>query len=237
MTRIIILIIIFILGMYFCYCTTSNEQKELFTGNKKKKCPNLLIQKGCKIYLQNTELANVPGVNPIIFENLEQYVDFVIWQRSQGINCPVLFLQHSYDAQGDEVYKVQTSPTEPQGGLPPSNTSTSTSSGSSSSSDSNTTNPTTPMQLPLADPNYNQNIPLINAENDNPPFNQNMAPAYDPSSFYIGKKTPLDKINEKQESLLYSDNAMDTNWGGVEYTRENVKAGKYKGNNVAIQIE
>jgi hypothetical protein len=229
MTRIIILIIIFILGMYFCYCTNSNEQKEQFTGNKKKKCPNLLIQKGCKIYLQNTELANVPGVNPLIFENLEQYVDFVTWQRSQGINCPVLFLQHSYDAQGDEVYKVQTSPTEPQGGLPPSNT--------SSSSSSNTSSATTPMHLPLADPNYNQHIPLINAENDFPPFNQNMPPAYDPSSFYIGKKTPLDKINEKQESLLYSDNAMDSNWGGVEYTRENVKAGKYKGNNVAIQIE
>ena len=59
------------------------------------RCPNLLIQKGCKIYLHNTKIAEVPGVNPIEFNNLEEYTQFIDWQRSQGIRCPVLYLQEN----------------------------------------------------------------------------------------------------------------------------------------------
>lgn len=84
------------------------------------RCPNILLQKGTRFYLYNSNLAKVPGVNPVEFENLEDYVEFLDWQRSQGIRCPVLYLQHSYDAQGSSSYKVRPSVTEPQGGLPPS---------------------------------------------------------------------------------------------------------------------
>ena len=62
----------------------------------------------------------MPGINPIEFNNLEEYVEFIEWQRSQGIMCPVLFLQHMNDAQGQDVYKMRPSPTDLQGGLPPS---------------------------------------------------------------------------------------------------------------------
>jgi hypothetical protein len=82
----------------------------------------MLIQKGKNFYLYNSNLAEVPGVNPIEFENLEDYVEFIDWQRSQGIRCPVLYLQHSYDAQGQSGYKIRPSVTEPQGGLPPAST-------------------------------------------------------------------------------------------------------------------
>lgn len=231
MIKTILLLIIFILGIYFCLFDVS--KKEGLTSREINKCPNLLIQKGCKLYLQNTKMPTVPGVNPIIFENLEQYKKYIYWQRSKGVNCPILFLQHTYDAQGDDVYKVQSSPLSPQGGLPPAYT---TNTNTNTNTQTNTSQNNSPMNIPLADPNYKQYTPLINAEVDNPPYNSNMYPAFDPTSFYIGKKTPLDKINEKQESLLYSDSAMDPNWGGIEYTRNSIKEGKYKGDEVSIWV-
>jgi len=84
------------------------------------RCPNMLIQKGTTLFLYNTKVAAVPGVNPIRFENLEEYVEFMDWLRGNGIKCPVLFLQHSVSTQGESVYSIRPSPTEPQGGLCPS---------------------------------------------------------------------------------------------------------------------
>jgi hypothetical protein len=59
-------------------------------------------------------------VNPVEFENLEDYTEFLEWQRSQGIRCPVLYLQQSFDAQGERVFKVRPDVTELQGGTLPS---------------------------------------------------------------------------------------------------------------------
>jgi hypothetical protein len=106
---------------YYQYATVSG--KEGFSSQNQNqnqiKCPNLLIQKGSKFYLYNTKVAEVPGVNPIEFANLEDYVEFLNWQRSQKIRCPVLYLQHTYNAQGYSSYKIRPSVTEIQGGLPP----------------------------------------------------------------------------------------------------------------------
>ena len=41
------------------------------------------------------------------------------WLRGEGIRCPALFLQHTYDTQGKSTYKIRPSPTDPQGGAPP----------------------------------------------------------------------------------------------------------------------
>jgi hypothetical protein len=117
---LLIIIIIFVLGLYFYSKNNDLLSKEGFTNNKNKlRCPNLLIQHGSSFYLYNTELQEVPGVNPIEFHNLEEYTEFLNWQRSVGIRCPVLYLQHSYDAQNNRVYKIRPSVTELQGGLPP----------------------------------------------------------------------------------------------------------------------
>jgi hypothetical protein len=86
----------------------------------RSRCPNLLIQKGTTLYLHNTNLAPVPGVNPIRFDNLEEYIEFIEWLRGQGIKCPILFLQHSVNAQGESVYNIRPSPTDLRGGLCPS---------------------------------------------------------------------------------------------------------------------
>ena len=94
------------------------KQQEGFDGLVKQRCPDVLIQKGTKFYLYNSKLATVPGVNPISFDKLSDYSEFTDWQRSQGINCPVLYLQESYDVQGETVYRARASPTNLQGGVP-----------------------------------------------------------------------------------------------------------------------
>ena len=196
-------IILFLVGLYFYI--KSNEL-EGFTDSSNKQCPNMLIQKDSKIYLYNSRLAKVPGVNPVEFDNLEDYVEFLDWQRSQGLRCPVLFLQMTYDAQGNTVYKVRPSITEPQAGIPPN--------------------------LPV----YPNPTLLVDATRNDPPYNKNSYPAFDQTSFYQGTTTPLDMMNVEQESLLYSPDPMDPNWGGPEYTQSLVDRGYYKENEVKIRV-
>jgi hypothetical protein len=206
------MLIIFLGGLYFYIRYTSNPKmlEGLTTINGELRCPNLLIQKGAKYYLYNSNISQVPGVNPIEFNNLEEYTQFLEWQRGAGIRCPVLYVQNSYDAQGESVYKVRPSVTEPQGGLPPSIT----------------TIPTAPNPTLLIDATRNDN-----------PYNINSVPAYDQTDFYIGSTTPLDTMpNETEENLLYSPNPMDDNWGGQKYTQSLVDSVYYAGNEVSIAI-
>ena len=187
--KIMLFIFIFLGGLYFYTKYTNIKLLEgLTTMNQDFRCPNILIQKDAKFYLYNSNIAEVPGVNPIEFNNLEEYVEFLEWQRGAGIRCPVLYVQNTYDAQGNRVYKIRPSVTELQGGLPP----------------------TLPVQLPAKLPN---------------------TPAYDQSSY-----TPLDALKGAKENSLYSDNAMDDNWGGADYTQALVDTGYYKGDEVSIFI-
>lgn len=208
-------IILFLAGLYFYAKYTGSKYSESFTNNtNEKRCPNILIQKGSKFYLHNSKVAKVPGVNPIEFENLEDYTEFLDWQHSQGIRCPVLFLQQTYDAQGNPVYKVRPSVSEQQGGLPPSYP--------------GPPNPTL----------------LVDATRNDTPYNINSLPSYDQSDYYVGTTTPLDKMNNNQntvqdENMLYagpSANPMDSNWGGADYTQSLVDKGYYTENEVSIAI-
>jgi len=210
-----LLIVLFLAGLYFYAKYTGTTYSESFTNNtNEKRCPDILIQKDSRFYLYNSKVAKVPGVNPIEFENLEDYTEFLDWQHSQGIRCPVLFLQQTYDAQGNPVYKARPSVTEQQGGLPP-------------------TYPGPP----------NPTL-LVDATRNDPPYNTNSMPSYDQSSYYVGTTTPLDKMNNNQnsvqdENMLYagpSPNAMDSNWGGADYTQSLVDKGYYAGNEVNIAI-
>ena len=186
MSKLAIITSIFILGLIFMIINKQKSIFESFTNKRKYRCPNILIQKDKHIFLYNSELAPVPGVNPIMFDNLNEYVEFTKWQRSQGIRCPVLFLQHSYNAQGRSVYRARPSPTELEGGLEEGKV---------------TENRTlAPQTL------------LLNATRNNPPYNNEQYPGYDPDNQYIGLSTPLDKIINEGEEI--SPNPMDTNCGG-----------------------
>ena len=41
------------------------------------------------------------------------------WMRSQGIRCPVLYLQQTYDTQGERTYRMLPDAVEQNAGLPP----------------------------------------------------------------------------------------------------------------------
>ena len=207
---LVLSIVIFLGGLYLyiMYYGDKKMLEGLTTMNGEFRCPNLLIQKGAKFYLYNSNLAQVPGVNPVMFNNLEEYTEFLEWQKGAGIRCPVLYVQNTYDAQGNRVYKVRPSVSEPQGGLPP----------------------TTPVPLPL------KFTELVDATRNDYPYNNNSYPAYDQSSYYVGAITPLDMIKNSEHNALYSDNPMGPNWGGQEYTQALVDSGYYKGNEVSIAI-
>ena len=82
-----------------------------------KSCPDLLIRSANRLYLHNTNLPRSDS-NPIVFENLDSYLEYLKTQRQQNIRCPVLFLQEEINAQGQNVYRMRPSPTEMNGGSP-----------------------------------------------------------------------------------------------------------------------
>jgi hypothetical protein len=230
-TIIFLLILVFLIGLYFYAKNSNPKQFEGLTNNYSttSRCPNLLIQKGSRFYLYNSKLVQVPGVNPVEFDNLEDYTEFLDWQRSQNIRCPVLYLQETYDAQGNRVYKSRPSVSEPQAGLPPS-----------AASPIGVASQVPPLMEtglePVGDQAYPNPTLLVDATRNDPPYNYNSYPAHDQTSYYIGTTTPLDAMNIIQEKAPISPDPMDANWGGADYTQQLVDEGYYKENNVSIYI-
>ena len=172
-----------------------------FATANNDRCPNILIQHGSEIFLYNSKVEKVPGVNPIRFKSLDDYSEFMDWLQGRGIRCPVLFLQFSYDAQGQAVYKMRPSPTDLQGGLSPNT-------------------PYSPAPAAL--------VQMMDASRDNPPFNNQMYDGFDPLNFNMGDYTPQDAaFRAKELTMKYSDNPMDSNWGGRKYTESVVASGAY----------
>jgi len=165
------------------------------------RCPNILVQHGSEIFLYNSKVEKVPGVNPIRFKSLEDYAEFMEWLRGRGIRCPVLFLQYSYNAQGQAVYKIRPSPADLQGGL-------------------SANVPYSPAPAAL--------VQMMDASRDNPPFNNQMYDGFDPLNFNMGDYTAHDAaFREKELTMKYSDNPMDANWGGRQYTESVIASGAY----------
>ena len=179
MLKISIIIFVFLLGLYFCATFTHNDFIETFVSeNKNKDCPDLLIQKGTNIYLYNSKVAYVPGVNPLKFNNLEEYTEYVEWQRSKGLSCPVLFLQHSYDAQNNSKYDLRPSPFNLEGGL---------------------------------------NVHAADKVIKDPAINTKI----------LAFNDIYDDIRDTTKKISLTANPMDTNWGGVKFSRKMVKDGYF----------
>lgn len=182
------------------------------TPTAPKTCPDLLIQKGVRLYLYNTDIPESEGVNPLLFDTLDQYTQYLEKQRKKGIHCPILFLQQETNTQGKDVYRMRASPLDKtQQGIP-------------------TYTNINANELPKASKDYVH--PVIDASRENPPYNNNMYPSFDPYGQDIGKYTKLDFIHESTSLPYKSDNPMDSNWGGTQYTQEMVLSGKYKDNEV-----
>ena len=135
-------------------------------------CGNVLVQKGDKIVLKNTTKADVPGVNPIVFDNLEDYVEYMQWLRSQGINCPVLYLREQYDAQNECSYNLEPDPSDPSSFVPMTDSPPGQDSGK-----------------------------LVDASRTSSVFNKNSYPGFDPLNQNIGRETPLDTAYSDGQAL------------------------------------
>ena len=165
-----LIILGFIAGLIFCATYTNKNLMEGFNDrnrapqNKEYDCPNLLVKKGTKLMLLNNRKARIPGINPIFFDNLEDYVEFVKWQRSQDIKCPVLYFNEMQDAQGNTKFRMLNDPLDPQAGLPSYKQLTAT------------------------------EVPLYDSNMDHPPYNQNNYHGFDPTNQNTGRYTSLDKV-------------------------------------------
>lgn len=208
MIVLLFIILSFLAGLYFCANYTHQSVMEYFNDSDRlsiQSCPDVLIQSGSEILLYNKNMPTSPGINPIRFKHLEEYAKFIQWQRSQGIKCPVLFLQKGYNSQGDAVYNVRPSPLELDGGLPPALTTTKS-----------------PIESRL----------LLDSNVDDPPYNSNMYPSFDPINLDVGTITPIDDLFHAKEKWKLSDNPMDSNWGGPHFSEEIVDRDYYVDNYV-----
>ena len=200
--------IIFFTGAYLI--ATADNMKcsaRKFTENMESgSCPTMLIQKGNVLLLYNSNEPEKEGKNPMPFYNLDEYINYLEIQNKKGKKCPVLYLQTEMNAQGDEVYRMRPSPFDLQGGVPTSNS---------------TTKPV---------------VEYADANRDTPPYNANMYAGFDAHNMYVGIETELDAIHKSTEMGPNSDNPLDSNWGGPDYTRKSVKSGKYAGRVVSKPV-
>ena len=240
MYKLYIILTLFIVGLYFVVTYPSMQEGFGGGGHSNKRCPNILIQKGSIFYLYNSKIAKIPGVNPLQFNSLDEYIEFTDWQRSQGIRCPILYLQESYDAQGNPVLKARPSPTDLNGGLQPlhlgsgdvgglhknigpaeivtSNKSMIIDSSKSIADALGVQSMPTARELPVISK-------LVDAGRDDKPYNQNSFPSFDAKGMYNGLETPLDQMFNGPDGVP-SANPMDTSWLGQKYTQDMIDSGK-----------
>ncbi len=126
---ILFLIIVFIIGFYATmYCNIETNKQEVVSNVESmnsipKSCPDLLMKKGKGLLLYNTKEPVTEGKNPILFQSLDEYIEFIKYQKKNGIECPILYLQQETTTQGEDVYRIRPSPFDLQGGLSSTNTS------------------------------------------------------------------------------------------------------------------
>jgi hypothetical protein len=176
--------------------------------DKTSKCPNVLIRNGNMLLLYNSTDSH--DEMPVQFNNLDEYVEYYQKQKAAGSDCPVLYLQQENNAQGADVYRIRPSPFDQRGGSMPVTVPTS----------QNTIIGNNPMTFPPA-------AALINANMTHPPFNANNYPGFDPYGLQQGTYSQLDQVHNATRLQKVSDNPMDPNWGGVNYTNSVVDSGKY----------
>jgi hypothetical protein len=78
--------------------------------------------------------------------------------------------------------------------------------------------------------------PIIDSNRSSQKYNLNNYPGFDPYGLQTGVFNKLDEIHFSTENAAFSDNPMDSNWGGVEFTQNSVESGKYDDNMVSKPV-
>lgn len=154
----IVLLFIFLMGIVFI---TNDELKAYNEPFVSGQCPTTMIKNGEHIMVYNPKMAKIPGVNPIILDSLEDYKEYVNWQKKNKLKCPILYLEKVFDTQGQEMYEIKPSfDTDiPIGAMNHS--------------------------MPRI-PKYNREPKILDASRDDPPYNQNSLPGIDPYNQTFG---------------------------------------------------
>ncbi len=104
-----IILLFFVLGIYMTMSYSSNDLLHSYNNT----CPNMLLQVGSSIWLYNSNNPIIKNINPIPFNNIEEYYDFVKWQNDVNIKCPILYVQQVYNTQGEAEYHLRNTPLQP----------------------------------------------------------------------------------------------------------------------------
>lgn len=144
---VILSIILFVMGILFMV----KEQESFVSGQ----CPTTMIKNGEHIMVYNPKMAKIPGVNPIILDNLEDYKEYVRWQKQNKLNCPILHLEKVFDTQGQEMYEIKPSYA--------------------------TDIPIGALNHSMPDPSPKHHM-ILDASRDNPPYNKHSLPGIDPQN-------------------------------------------------------
>lgn len=283
--------------------TTINENLQN-ADERSAKCPNVLVKSGEVLLLYNN--TDTHYEMPVIFNSLDEYANYIQIQRKKGIRCPILFLDKETSIQGEEVFRIKSTPfndyyetfsnmqgltipstktikpfttfTEQEPFTSPSpsparspapvrspaqvrapapspspvrapapatkttyndfkqsdrdkNTYSQPTSGRLTEDNRTQTQSTLPKNLKPVSPR-SADIENTSTSSFESPYNKGGYPPFDPYGQTIGKYTNLDKIHDSTAAPPFSDNPMDPNWGGTEYTKDAVESGKYIENNV-----
>jgi len=208
------LIIVFFSGLYVYASQRLDNffmQEGMHNIATSSSCPTLLMKQGNILLLYDPRQPQT-DTNPITFDNLNEYINYLEKQKKNGIICPILYLQKENDVQGNDVFRIRPSPTDLQGGLSYS--------------------PNILLTPNYIDQQIKNPLPILDASRDMPPYNQGNYPGFDPIGLFVGQYTQLDKIHDSTNQLPVSPNPADTKWGGVQYTQNLVDQGVYDDNNV-----
>ena len=70
---------------------------------------------------------------------------------------------------------------------------------------------------------------LLDSNRNNPPYNNDSYPGFDPNNQYIGAVTPLDSVETSRA------NAMIANWEGVQASEAAVQSGEFVQDEVLVK--
>ena len=96
----VFIILIFLL-IFFIYIL---QKKEKFVNYN---CPTSMIRLSGKILAyykidDTSKKKNMIGINPIVFNSINEYKKYVNYQNEKGMNCPILNINHKND-----VYPIE----------------------------------------------------------------------------------------------------------------------------------
>jgi hypothetical protein len=138
-------------------------------------------------------MAESPGINPVVFPNLAAYIAYVEDIRNYGKDTCTVLFLTKMYSPHGEV---------------------------SFRRNRDPAHPDLDVQF-LGDP---QNpVKLIDASDDNPPFNQNQFPGFDPLDLHQGVYTVIDANHNAFDSA----DAMNPNWAGVYETQKAIDSGRF----------